>query len=58
MGKGKCMRGGARKGAGRPPAPPSEMYFIRLPVDLKARLQAIGTKKVKASLEELAKVQL
>jgi len=48
------MRGGKRTGAGRKPAPPTEMYFIRLPVSLKARLQEIGTKTVKANLVALA----
>ena len=36
------MKGGKREGAGRPPAPPSAVMRIRLPLPVHARVYALG----------------
>lgn len=38
----KQMRGGKRKGAGRPPAPPTTLMRLRLPLPVYETVQALG----------------
>lgn len=55
------MRGGKRAGAGRKPGNPMVMYFIRVPAELKEKLDKIPPDTIRAELsrikEEVMKTQ-
>lgn len=47
------MRGGKRQGAGRKPGAPMTMFYIRVPVDLKEKLDKIKPKKIRMELSKI-----
>lgn len=47
------LRGGKRAGAGRKPGNPMVMYFIRVPVELKEKLDKIPDTTIRAELSKI-----
>ena len=50
------MRGGKREGAGRKPGPPTTMFYIRVPVELKEKLSKIKPDVIRMALSRIATI--
>lgn len=48
--------GGPRKGAGRPPGPPTERFVVRVPVDVAARFDEAATARGESRTEALRRI--